>query len=85
VAIKFLTDAGVRPNDYMALYSDLPIAHAFVLVGGERNGTANNPGTWGASAVVCDPWHGDGKVYLATRIESRMYRGPANYRFHGPL
>src|SRR5262245_4226298 len=47
VAIKFLTDAGVRPLDYMVLYRGLPIEHAFVLVGGERAGAANNPGTWG--------------------------------------
>ena len=43
----------------------------------------SDPTTWGPDAVVCDPWHDMGKVYPASEIQTRMFRGYNNVR--GPL
>ena len=61
VAFTYLLDRGVRPIDWMALQD--PGDHAFVVVGRHSRTFETDPSSWGASAVVCDPWYGS--VYFA--------------------
>jgi hypothetical protein len=35
----------------------------------------DDPTTWGPDAVICDPWHNNGKVYPAKDFQDQMYRG----------
>lgn len=56
LAFSYLLDRGVHPIDWMALQP--PGDHAFVVIGRPRNSNETEPVTWGASAIVCDPWKG---------------------------
>lgn len=52
-AFMYLYDDNVRPIDWMALVG---ADHAFVVIGRDKNSTANNILSWGGSAAICDPW-----------------------------
>lgn len=51
----FLWKKGVRPLDWMHFTNG---DHAFVVVGRANGSNVNDPSSWGATAVVCDPWEG---------------------------
>ena len=68
-AFIYLFDHGIRPLDWMALQD--PGDHAFVVIGRIAGSNETDPNTWGASAVVCDPWRG--QVYRPDLI-LRMWR-----------
>lgn len=89
VALAYLIKMNVRPLDLMNL--PLPIDHTFVVIGRDAplhevpnhkeklcylvGSVDEDPSTWGAEAVVLDPWHDVGKVYAATEIHQMMFRG----------
>jgi len=99
MAIAFLLRARVRPLDIMIL--NPLVDHTFVVIGRTRNSVdpdwvdnprciaggsdESDPSTWGPDAVICDPWHDLGKVYPATELESKMYRGWGDRRYGGTL
>jgi hypothetical protein len=75
-----LGQAKVSPREQMVLWISSPNAHVFVLIGRKQGSTETDPSTWGPDAVIIDPWHGGGKVYAASEIETQMYRGAQNYQ-----
>lgn len=72
LAFVYLYDRGIRPLDLM---SDDDPDHAFVVVGRTRESDPGDPASWGSEAVVCDPWHGEGRAYPAKEFRLKMYRG----------
>lgn len=56
IAFIYLRDAQIRPLDFMA-YMKAWTDHAFVVLGREESSDLGDPGTWGKSAVVCDPYY----------------------------
>ena len=52
-AFKFLKARGVTPLDVMTLLSG---DHGWVVIGRLAGSDATDYRTWGAAAVVCDPW-----------------------------
>jgi hypothetical protein len=72
LAFVHLLDRAVRPLDYM---EGGEIDHAFVVVGRPAGSSPGDPRTWGADAVVCDPWHEEGGAYPASEFGARMYKG----------
>lgn len=88
VALTWLKSVRVRPLDFMELGANNGIDHSFVVMGRVRNSVASQPSTWGADAVVCDPWHNQGEVYAASDIDRRMFRGRGTAdspSFSGPI
>lgn len=95
VAIQYLRRFSVRPLDLMNLYPYSGVDHTFVVIGRlansidhpdaslpqcRPNGSVDSdPTTWGPDAVVCDPWHDSGKVYAATELQTKMFRGYHNF------
>ena len=53
VAMRYLIRQHIRPLDYMSLSNG---DHTFVVIDRLANSNEQDPRTWGASAVVCDPW-----------------------------
>lgn len=81
VAFIYLVDRYVSPVDIMERAN---ADHNFVVIG--RYGRAHEPGTWGETAVVCDPWMN--KAYPATEINKQMAAGArvspvSTYRHRG--
>lgn len=70
IAFCWLIDRGFRPADYMIRVN---ADHAFVVIGRKVTGSSNDPKSWGADAVVCDPW--DGSSYPASQIKGKMWGG----------
>ena len=56
-----------RPVEYM---HHIGGDHAFVVIGRKGNSTAADPSTWGAAAVICDPWKK--AVFPASGFWSRL-------------
>lgn len=83
IAVMWLEAVGVRRLDFMELNTHNNIDHTFAVIGRVRASADSDPSTWGADAVVCDPWHDYGKVYPAADIETRMFRGYSGYS--GPI
>ena len=53
LAFMYLYDKNVRPIEWMAL---IGADHAFVVIGRNKKSNINNALSWGANAVICDPW-----------------------------
>jgi hypothetical protein len=56
---------------------DDPFAKECRLIDGSID---KDTSTWGRDAVVCDPWHDRGKIYPATEIQTKVFRGNFNFR-----
>lgn len=61
LAFFYLCRRDVVPIDYM---SQADKDHAFVVLGRKGGSDPSKPASWGADAVVCDPWAH--RVYLAS-------------------
>jgi hypothetical protein len=84
VVMGFLGQHGKSPREQMVLWINNPaLAHVFVVIGRRQGSQESDPTTWGPDAVIIDPWHQGGKVYAATEIETKMFRG--NHNFQGKL
>jgi hypothetical protein len=57
MAYEWLRKNGVTPVENMKFVSGGD--HAFVVLGREPSSEPGVPSTWGASAIVCDPWKGE--------------------------
>ncbi len=55
VALKFLEKMGIYPLDMMF---DDHNDHNFVVIGRAAGSDATDCNSWGAEAIVCDPWSG---------------------------
>lgn len=53
IAFKFLERMGIRPIEFCYRTLD---GHQFVMIGRNKNATAEDRSTWGEAAVICDPW-----------------------------
>jgi hypothetical protein len=57
MAYEWLRKNGVTPVENMRFMSGGN--HAFVVLGRDPSSDPAKPATWGASAIVCDPWKGE--------------------------
>ena len=62
IALVHLFDAGIRPLDLM-YFSNPDYDHVWVGVGLHAGWRPENLRSWGAEAVWCDPWQGDGMAF----------------------
>ena len=62
IALLHMYDAGIRPLDLM-FFSAVGYDHVWVGVGLHAGWESGNLRSWGADAVWCDPWQGDGMAF----------------------
>lgn len=67
VAIMYLHRRRIIPLDYMNLTNG---DHAFVVIGRLGSSNVEQVGTWGADAVICDPW--SRQAYSAAEYNHNM-------------
>ncbi len=64
IAFVYLFEKGVRSLDYMAFDNDAGgYDHVWVGIGLDQGWQRKNLRSWGADAVWCDPWQGDGMTF----------------------
>jgi len=62
IALVHLYDKGVRSLDLVS-FSAATYDHVWVVVGLAAGAFGDNVRSWGADAVWCDPWQGDGVAF----------------------
>jgi hypothetical protein len=79
IAFAYLSRKGVRPIDWARVANG---DHAFVIIGRKKNSDIADYKTWGAVAVVADPW-GNGAFEAKDMVAKGVY-APQNHKmFYG--
>lgn len=58
------------PDTYAEVYKIKGGDHIFLVIGRSRDSDPADPSTWGADAIICDPW--SNKIYAASRYLSEL-------------